>query len=65
MAWKSRPFLNGGSVATRSTVSESMPRRKSRLSPWYRVRLRKLRSAMLVVLRVWQGELRVLPTVAD
>ena len=34
VAWKSRDLLKGGSVATRSTVSESMPRRKSRLSPW-------------------------------
>ena len=41
-AWKSLPFLKGGSVATRSTVSESMPRRMGRLSQWNSVRFWKL-----------------------
>ena len=48
VAWKSLLLLKGGSVATRSTVSESIPRRMGRLSPWYSVRLGKLRSAMLI-----------------
>ena len=46
VARKSRPLLNGGSVAIRSTVCEFMARMKSMLSPKNRVRLSKFLSGM-------------------